>query len=65
MEKQDEKKLLTTLKSIDCTLKRIERLFAADRQHEVIKYAVSHAMMGERYISPQKRQVDHDADCEL
>lgn len=40
MEKQDEKKLLTTLKSIDGTLKRIEQLLA-----------VSHDMIGEKYDS--------------
>lgn len=54
MEKQDERKLLTTLKSIDGTLKRIEQLLAADNQHEIIKDAVSHAMMGEKFNSPQK-----------
>ena len=54
LEKQDEKKLLNTLKSIDGTLKRIEQLLAAESQHEIIKDAVSHVMMGEKFNSPQK-----------
>ena len=54
MEKQDEKKLLITLKSIDGTLKRIEQLLVADNQNEVIKDAVSRAMMGDKINSLQK-----------
>lgn len=54
MEKQDERKLLTTLKSIDGTLKRIEQLLAAENQNEVIKDAVSRAL-----------HQHHDADCGL
>lgn len=49
MDKQDERKLLNTLKSIDGTLKRIEQSITAEKQHEVIKEAVSHAMLGEKY----------------
>lgn len=54
MEKQDEKKLLNTLKSIDGTLKRIEQLLSTENQHSVIKEAVSHAMIGEKYDSTPK-----------
>lgn len=50
MDKQDEK-LLNTLKSIDGTLKRIEQSLVAEKQHEVIKEAVSHAVLGEKYNS--------------
>lgn len=49
MDKQDERRLLNTLKSIDGTLKRIEQSLVAEKQHEVIKEAVSHAMFGEKY----------------
>lgn len=49
MKEQDEKKLLNTLKSIDGTLKRIEQLIKPEKQHEVMKEAVSHAMSGEEY----------------
>lgn len=48
MEKQDEKKLLNTLKSIDNTMKRIEQLITPEKQREVIKEAVSGAMLGEK-----------------
>ena len=54
LEKQDEEKLLNTLKSIDGTLKRIEQSLLAENQHIVIKEAVSHAMMGEKYDSTPK-----------
>lgn len=54
MEYRNEVELLKTLKSIDGTLKRIEQLLAVERQHEVIKEAVSHAMMGEKYNSTPK-----------
>lgn len=50
MDKQDEK-LLNTLKSIDGTLKRIEQSLVAEKQREVIKEAVSHAVLGEKYNS--------------
>lgn len=43
------KEMLNTLKSIDSTLKRIEQSVSEEKQHEVIKEAVSHAMVGERY----------------
>lgn len=54
MDKQDERKLLNTLKSIDGTLKRIEQSIAAEKQHEVIQEAVSQAMMGKKYNSTPK-----------
>lgn len=43
------KEMLNTLNSIDGTLKRIEQSVSEEKQHEVIKEAVSHAMVGERY----------------
>lgn len=50
MEKQDEKKLLNTLKSIDNTIKHIEQLLSAEKQHKIIKEAVSGALTGkEKY----------------
>lgn len=49
-----ETELLNTLKSIDGTLKRIEQSLSAEKQHEVIKEAVSHAMLGEKYDSTPK-----------
>lgn len=54
MEKQDERKLLNALKSIDGALKRIEQSLATEKQHEVIKEAVSHAILGDRYNSTPK-----------
>lgn len=42
-------KMLNTLESIDATLKRIEQSLTAEKQHEIIMGAVSHAMLGERY----------------
>lgn len=54
MEKQGEKKLLSTLKSIDGTLKRIEQSLLAENQHIAIKETVSHAVMGEKYGSTPK-----------
>lgn len=51
------KEMLNTLKSIDGTLKRIEQSVSEEKQHEVIKEAVSHAMVGERFEikSPKKK----------
>ena len=37
------------LKEMLNTLKRIEQSVSEEKQHEVIKEAVSHAMVGERY----------------
>lgn len=54
MDKQDEKKLLSMLKSIDGTLKHIEQLLPIEKQREVIKEAVSHAMLGEKNNSTPK-----------
>lgn len=48
MDKQEERKLLNTLKSIDGTLKRIEQSLTAEKQHEVVKEAVSHALLGDK-----------------
>lgn len=51
----DEKKeLLNALKSIDGALKRIEQSLMAEKQYEVTKEAVSHAMLGEKYNSAPK-----------
>lgn len=50
MDKQDEKKLLSMLKSIDGTLKHIEQLLPIEKQREVIKEAVSDVLAGkEKY----------------
>lgn len=48
------KKMLNTLLSIDGTLKRIEQMIVAEKQHEIIKEAVSHAILGDRYNSTPK-----------
>ena len=48
MQSQFERELLKTLKSIDGTLKRIEKSMNDDeKQHTTICNAVSHAMKGE------------------
>jgi hypothetical protein len=48
MQSQFERELLKTLKSIDGTLKRIEKSMNDDeKQHMTICNAVSHAMKGE------------------
>ena len=46
--------LLNTLKSIDNTLKSIEQKMDEEKQHEVIKEAVSHALLGDKYNSTPK-----------
>lgn len=46
--------VLNTLKSIDGTLKRIEQSLNAENQHEVIKDAISHAFIGDKYKSTPK-----------
>lgn len=51
---EDMKKLLNTLKSIDGTLKRIERKLDGEKQHTVIKEAVSHALLGDKYETTPK-----------
>lgn len=43
------KGVLNTLKSIDGTLKRIEQSLNAENQHVVIKDAISHAFIGDKY----------------
>ena len=47
MQNQFERELLKTLKSIDGTLKRIEKSMNDEKQHMTICNAVSHAMKGE------------------
>lgn len=49
-----EKEMLKALESIDATLKRIEQSLNAEKQHEVIKGAVTHALSGEKYNSTPK-----------
>ena len=44
-------KMLNTLEDIASTLKRIEQKLNADKQHEVIKDAVNHALKGNKKIS--------------
>lgn len=54
MQNQFERELLKTLKSIDGTLKRIEKFMNdEEKQHMTICNAVSHAMNGEKYTSIQ------------
>lgn len=53
----DMKKLLNTLKSIDGTLKRIEQKLNDEKQHSVIKEAVSHALLGDKYETTPKDDV--------
>lgn len=43
------KGMLNTLKSIDSTLKRIEQSLNAENQHVVIKDAITHAFIGDKY----------------
>lgn len=50
-------KMLNTLENIDGTLKRIEQSFTAEKQHEIIMGAISHAVLGGRYNPTPK-------DCE-
>ncbi len=50
MELKEEKKLLNTLKSIDGTLKRIEKSLT----HEAVKEAVSHALVEEKHNCASK-----------
>ena len=47
-------KMLNTLEDIASTLKRIEQKLDADKQHEVIKDAVSHALLGSKYKTTSK-----------
>lgn len=47
-------KMLNTLENIDATLKRIEQSLTAEKQHETIKSAVSHALLGKRYNPTSK-----------
>lgn len=54
MNYTQELELLNTLKSIDNTLKHIEQSLTAEKQHEVIKEAISHAALGEKYNSTPK-----------
>lgn len=52
------KGMLNTLKSIDGTLKRIEQSLNAENQHEVIKDAISHAFIGDKYKPTTGRKGD-------
>lgn len=38
-----------TLQNIESILQRIEEVLTPEKQHEVIKEAVSHAMLGDKY----------------
>lgn len=50
MQNQFERELLKTLKSIDGTLKRIEKsMNDEEKQHTTICNAVSHALNGKKY----------------
>lgn len=50
MLNQYEREVTKTLKSIDGTLKRIEKIMNNEgKQHETICNAVSHALNGEKY----------------
>ena len=54
MQYQYEKELLKTLKSIDSTLKKIEKSINNDEKHHLnICNDVSHALKGERYAPIQ------------
>lgn len=54
MQSQYEKELLKTLKSIDGTLKKIEKSINNDEKHHLnICNAVSHALKGKRYTPIQ------------
>ena len=54
VQSQYEKELLRTLKSIDGTLKKIEKSINNDEKHHLnICNAVSHALKGERYTPIQ------------
>ena len=54
VQSQYEKELLKTLKSIDGTLKKIEKSINNDEKHHLnICNAVSHALKGERYTPIQ------------
>ena len=59
MQSQYEKELLKTLKSIDGTLKKIEKSINNDEKHHLnICNAVSHALKGERYTPIQSDDCD-------
>lgn len=50
----DTKKILNALKDIASTLKCIDRKLNEEKQHEIIKEAVSHALVGEKYNTTPK-----------
>lgn len=52
------KEMLKALESIDSTLKRIEQSLNAEKQHEIIKGDVAHALSGEKYNSTPKDVVE-------
>lgn len=52
------KGMLNTLKSIDGTLKRIEHSLNEENQHVVIKDAITHAFIGDKYKPTTGRKGD-------
>lgn len=65
MLSQYEKELLKTLKSIDGTLKRIEKsMNDEEKQHTIICNAVSHALNGEKY-TPIQLSVLEQTDTQI
>ena len=65
MQSQFERELLKTLKSIDGTLKRIEKsMNDEEKQHTTICNAVSHALNGEKY-TPIQLSVLEQTDTQI
>lgn len=65
MQSQFERELLKTLKSIDGTLKRIEKfMIAYDKMMKRICNAVFHAMNGEKY-TPIQLSVSEQTDTQI
>lgn len=65
MQNQFERELLKTLKSIDGTLKRIEKsMNDEEKQHTTICNAVSHVLNGEKY-TPIQLSVSEKTDTQI
>lgn len=65
MQSQFERELLKTLKSIDGTLKRIEKSMNNEEKHHInICNAVSHALSGEKY-TPIQLSVSEQTDTQI
>lgn len=65
MQNQFERELLKTLKSIDGTLKRIEKSMNNEEKHHInICNAVSHALNGEKY-TPIQLSVSEQTDTQI